>query len=144
MGDGKYIASLDLGDQPSRWRRYQAVRRFAHRLYDAEASQAVWAMEHDRHAILRAALRFLIDVETAFVGAGTNDMESQAEGRLGLTFRHDLFLRGSSSGGWYVTWSDAVLDLFARRVIGLGERDPENHWDAHDPAANGPPPDLSF
>jgi hypothetical protein len=119
--DQHFIATMDeLGPRlsPQRWRRLQAVERFAQKLFDAGPSAERWAMQRDRHELLRAAGRFLIGVEDAFDRAGHGD--------------HTLLLLSSASPGWYVAWSDAVLDLFARRVYGLGERDQSNPWDAHE------------
>ncbi len=143
FGDFHFIGGLPLGGEHVRWAHYNALRRFARRLYDAGASQQTWAMEDDRRALLAAAARFLVEVDDAFAKAGSDPEARDPSRARSLTFRSDLLLQGSSSSGWQGTWADAVLDLFARRVIGLGERDPENFWDAHSPAA-GRGPDLSF
>jgi len=122
--------------------RQSAVRRFARKLADAEWPDSPWQRlgKRRRGELYAAAARFLVGVERLFDDIGTGatvgrKMNEDEEGnyspwfdRVSYTrdkrvpFAEDLFLGESWSRGWYVVWSDAVLDLFARRVKGLGER----------------------
>lgn len=140
--DAEFIATLPLGNDELRLARYKALRRFAQRLYDAEGSQAVWGMESDRRALLAAAATFLVAVDAAFLAAGQYGEHGHTNPRGRRGFRRVLLLESSASGGWQVMWTDAILDLFARRVFGLGERAPDTFVDAHD--QSGPQPDFSF
>lgn len=128
-------------------RRYRsevrAIARFSQTLQDAGSSGAAWVERSERRVLLQAALRFLLGVEDLVRAATAQapDSDDPTTHRFG----HDeIFLRASASPGWRTAWENAVLDLFSRRVRGLGERS-EEFWDQHAPAANGPPPvDYSF
>lgn len=117
-------------------RRKDAVRRFAHKLMDAEVPGVQWYHREERQQLLRAAWTFLVEVEEAVAAAegalhGVDRTDHGDGDRLAKT-GPEILLTGSGSRGWYATWSDRVLDLFAMRVYGLGERS-DAFFDAHSP-----------
>ncbi|MGI9076839.1 MAG: hypothetical protein ACR2G6_05825 [Gemmatimonadaceae bacterium] len=131
LHDEHAVNDLDLGSGPLAWHRRNAVVRFAQALFDAGSSQNRWMMQADRRALLRAAGRFLVEVDTAFAKATRQDPSGATEGPFERNRLAELLLLESASAGWYVVWSDEVLNIFKRRVIGLGERDPHNELDSH-------------
>jgi hypothetical protein len=133
--DENFISSQSfnvVGTDSFSGHRREAVLRFAGKLFAVRQSQDRWMAEEDRHRLLRAAGAFLRAVDTGFSEAARESWEEYPGHGLPVS-ADDLLVVRSASDGWYVTWSDAVLDLFARRVIGLGERDPKNAWDLHAP-----------
>jgi hypothetical protein len=119
--DASIIAELQLGSGNGRQRRIDALLRFTRKLDDAErlTPNAPWdAMRDD---LLRAAGSFLVAVDKAIEEVGMQPMESwpALKGRMP---RSHLIHGVAPSSPDYVDWSDAVLDLFSRRVVGLGAR----------------------
>lgn len=136
--DEKFIWSESftaVGTDSLSGQRREAVLRFAVKLFAVRQSQERWFGEEDRHRLLRAAGVFLRAVDTGFTEAARESWE-ECNGHRLPNNAHDLLVVHSASDGWYITWSDAVLDLFARRVIGLGERDPTNPFDQHAPTGS--------
>ena len=135
--DEHFVASLDeLGTKFStkRSRRRLALLRFARKMFDAGPTSASrWAEVETRQDLLRAAGRFLVGVEKAFEQASRRYPDRLAQDGSLPNRLDELLVTQSASDGWYVHWSDGVLQLFASRVIGLGERDPHNLWDSHAP-----------
>lgn len=113
-----------------------ALARYSDKL--ADVISAPFMEMEARTDVLQCALRFLIGVEEMF-DRFEDPNPDNPETRLAFKgSRADLYLMRSASSGWRVTWQDAVLDLYSRRVKGLGERS-EEFWDQHHPAAGRPP-----
>jgi hypothetical protein len=123
------LAALDLGSPDVTSRRRAAVLRFADRLDDVDAPGA----NPDRRAqLVRAAARILIDAETSWerTYAEADALTPGPKVRPAWTEPPSI-VTGLASGllvdpwhdpGRYVLWADRILDAFADRVIGLGER----------------------
>ena len=137
--DEHFLSTLDeLGPRfsPERSRRHLALIRFSRKMFDAgPVSSDRWARVDLREDLLRAAGRFLVGVETAFEQASRRYPDRLAQDGSLPNRLDELLVTRSASDGWYIQWSDGVLQLFASRVIGLGERDPNNSWDSHSPVA---------
>lgn len=101
-------------------RRRGALLRFARKLDDVADPGAPWRSEESRRDLLTAAHAFLAGAEAAFEHAGgwSTGASTAVERIAGL----DGLLARSLSDGEYVSWSDAGLDFFSRRVYGLGTR----------------------
>ena len=97
-----------------KWKQ-RAMRRFIAKIGDGPTGVGPWTDRDNLTRVLQEALRFLIHVEEFF----------QRE-----DLPPEMFLRHSQSNGWNATWEDAVLDLYSRRVRGLGERT-DSPWDGH-------------
>lgn len=139
-----------------------AVRRFAQTLDDAYFPDAPWKMPDVKRTLLRGAAEFLVRAEEGFVAAirGTRpkrleQLRQEAERlknqlarvRAAILAKEEgkeapddgfpeitgLFLESSASVAWKTIWYDAILDLFCRRVYGLGERWSSSWYDAHHP-----------
>ena len=118
-----FIASLDLGDDRQASRQH-ALLRFDRMLVDAQTPDSPWAQSQERReAILRAAGRFLVDVDAAVENAARREGE-------GSSYWDELIMIRSDSFPWNVLWHDATLALFARTVKGLGLR-MGGWYDAH-------------
>jgi hypothetical protein len=111
---------------------HSALLRFARKLRDTEHPESPW-QGSARGELLTVAARFVVGVNSAFDAAALQHPHAK-EGEPGFNeFHDDLLLRVSSAAGFNVTWYDAVMELFGRRVMGLGER--TNHWmDLHAPS----------
>ena len=125
------FAALSEEDQVRHVGKRAAIARFSTKLTDAGST--TFSDPDDRDAVLRAALLFLIGVEELFGRVTSPNPDEDLTRRMGYDW---LFLRSSSSRGWRTTWEDAVLDLFSRRVKGLGERS-NDIWDTHAPLPEG-------
>jgi len=131
-------------------RRLKAMYRFATKLNHARVADSSWRPPEDRRRLLVAAARFLVKVERAFADVTREPVyvptmatdENGSDAADDVTMKPppwspvlgEMLVEPSLSEGWYVTWSDAVLDLFARRVRGLGERT-GTQPDAHNPGS---------
>ncbi|MGI8497589.1 MAG: hypothetical protein ACR2OG_08430 [Gemmatimonadaceae bacterium] len=105
-----------------------ALIRFARKLRDAEFTGAPWE-NTGRQTMITIAARFLVGVERAFAEAKALAVKPNTGS---ARVAESGLLDSSSAKGWNVVWLDAVLDLFSRRVIGLGER--SGAWsDSHAP-----------
>lgn len=109
-------SGLESEDQKKHANKMRAIRRFALKCGDGPLGTGLWEEDEYIARVLQEALRFLIHVEEFF------QREDLPE---------DTFLRRSEAHGWNVMWQDAVLDLYARRVKGLGVRS-GSEWDVHE------------
>ena len=91
---------------PLTHQRRLALVRFARKLDDAAFPGAPWEGEPERRALITEAARFLTTADDA----------------INASAAPDLLQRDTGGRGSLVSWYDAVLDLFARRVRGLGVR----------------------
>lgn len=111
--DAERLGELDLGVGAYRERRIDALLRFARKLHDADrlTLRSAWGSwgEPMRSELLLAAGTFLLAADAAI---------DAAYHRCTGAIVHRVVLSSSD----YVDWSDAVLDLFARRIVGLGAR----------------------
>lgn len=127
-------AKMFPGSDPKARRRRDALSRFVTgKLRHLTASRSPWDAESNTE-LVKLAGRFLKGVEDIFAQLRTDGAPPPGPDPLAdrVAFPDHLLLRDSSSAGWYVEWSDAVLALFSRRVLGLGERN-GSLWDAHSP-----------
>lgn len=118
--------------------REAALGRFLVKLADLSFPGAPWEGDEDRQRLLEAAAIFILAVDRAIDGgekppvAGEEDepewwWDALERGRLARVEqmenpRPPLVLDWSESPAWWGIWYDAALELFSRRVIGLGER----------------------
>lgn len=113
----------------------RALHRFNDKLVDTMRGLAPWTETTVRQDLINAAARFLVETEAAFMTATDLDSVSTNE-RLRLV-KEGAVIRESASRGFNAMFYDATLDLFARRVNGLGERS-NSFGDTHRPAAPEP------
>jgi hypothetical protein len=132
--DVELLRGFSLGQGFFAGRRRAALLRFARRLDDAVFAGAPWASRGSRNTLLSAAGAFLVGVEEAFDRVGRQHPNAKKESVASRLFLSQLLLRDTDSSGAYVVWADAILDLFARRVYGLGERT-NSFFDTHAPTA---------
>ena len=126
------FAYLSEEDRIKHHDKRAAIGRFSAKM--SAAISAPFADMETRTHVLQCALRFLIGVEEMFDQFGDPDPDNPDTRLAFKGDRSDLYLLRSDSSGWRATWQDAVLDLYARRVKGLGERSDE-YFDQH--AASG-------
>ena len=131
-----FLQKLDCGDRPRAPDRRAAVLRFARTLDDARGPDVPWDDPDAYREVLAVAMRFLVQVDEAAAVAERLDPTAE-EDTVASRLVSPWFLPDSAAKGWYVSWSDAVLDLFARRVYGLGERS-GGLTDSHAPVAQRP------
>lgn len=131
--DGQeYVKGLDLGTGQAAEVRRDALLRFIRKL-DAKSRYTPEFFEAgERAALVQAAATFMIGVDGAFQASTRTKLPNVRSGDPRPLVSGGILLGQSSAGGWLVYWCDAILDLFARRVIGLGER---GAADPHAPAA---------
>jgi hypothetical protein len=131
--DADLAADL-IPDGPDAAFRRAALVRFARRLDDCDFPGAPWSQPQQRRELLSAAARFIVAVDGAFEYSGKVSPDADSKTAKGRLFHDTLLVRNTSSPGAYAIWADAILDLFARRAYGLGERTGAA-FDAHSPAA---------
>lgn len=135
-----YVRELDLGDDGHAESRRRALLRFSRKLEDASLLPVLSSVsrEGERAALMASAGSFLVKVERSFQEAASTPIGLPTELDPRPLVARRILLGESSSTGWRVIWHDAILDLFALRVFGLGERSGRLS-DAHHPVF----PDLS-
>lgn len=132
-----YSAAIDEVQQrgfQSNSRQNAALERFQAKLDASDFPGSPWAASTDRVTVLAAALEFLVVADVAAKVAMRVDRDADMNSATSAGYHDLLFRATSSSPGWYVMWSDAILHAFAFRVKGMGERTGE-FWDSHAPAA---------
>jgi hypothetical protein len=122
---------VDLGTGPQGERRRKALIRFNRKLTDAMNPMALWSDVALREELIAAAATFLVESERAFQQAAATRSRELPDAERHLVFERVLLAESASEGFW-TAYLDATLDLFARRVFGLGERR-LSYSDAHDP-----------
>lgn len=105
--------------------RRDALLRYAEKLHTIGAPLARVGWEEGRAAILRAAGRFIEQVEGALADVLTHADAAGERGEL-----VDAFYLGSRGPGWDAEWLDAILALFSRRMYGMGIPADEFTFDA--------------
>jgi transcriptional regulator with XRE-family HTH domain len=132
-----FVANLPLGSGRERDVRRGALIQFAKKMANVSIMNVEMFDVAEREALIAAAGVFLVEVEQAFQAAARAPVAGRGRSDPSPLVTAGLLLGSSSSGGWWVNWTDAVLDLFARRVMGLGER--SGQWaDAHHPVGQDP------
>jgi hypothetical protein len=129
------FAYLSEDERRTHFDKRAAISRFSGKITDV-ISASFMEMETRTH-VLQCALRFLIGIEQMFDRFGQLDPDNPETDLARKSSLDDLYLLQSSSRGWRVAWQDAVLDLYSRRVKGLGERSAD-YWDQHAPTGRPP------
>ena len=116
------VRDLPLGKGLEAESRRRALLRFARKMDDVSHLTPEMYMVTERAALIAAAGTFLVEVERAYQQAAATPVEDS-----GIPGRHplvtgEILVRSSSTGGALLSWQDAILELFARRVIGVGEQ----------------------
>ncbi len=131
--DNRSVTTILKRLRVNRWKAgamHSALLRFSRTLRGGENPDSPWVAR--REEMMAAAARFLVRCEEAFQYASFPRGVKTGGARMATS---GLLLAGSSSLGWKATQYDAMLTLFASRVIGLGERQSDNWLDVHAPTA---------
>ncbi len=116
--DWPYVEQLSLGSGLLAAHGRRALMRFNRKLTDATTGTSPWDEREVRADLLAAAGHFLVAVEAAFQSAASVSNRPLPDGEKRLVSERVL-LAYSDSTSWWTTWTDAVLELFGRRVYGL-------------------------
>ncbi len=113
----EYLEKL-RGGQELQYRN--AVLRFSKTLEDAATPQFSWFLPEGRKELLAEAMRFLVGVDSFFRRGGRWDDDEEPQ--VTSDKLQARLVRSSKPVGFAAYWTDAVLQLFATRVEGLGVR----------------------